>query len=55
LGTASWRATAWQWILQQELQTVHLTVELLLTARVPAVCDCLLTERSPSMCLHGVI
>ena len=49
-GTAGWEATAWQLILQQELQTVHLTVELLLTARVLAVCDCLLTERSPRMC-----
>jgi len=25
-GTAGWEATAWQLILQQELQTVHLTV-----------------------------
>jgi len=43
-------AIAWQQILQQEFQTVHLTVELLLTARVPAVCNCLLTERSRRMC-----
>jgi hypothetical protein len=55
--TADWGAVgaiAWQHILQKEFQTVRLTVELLLTARVPAVCDCLLTERSPRMRLHGV-
>jgi len=26
VGNAGWEATAWQRILQQELQTVHLTV-----------------------------
>jgi hypothetical protein len=36
-GTADWGATACQRILQQELQTVHLTVELLLTASTGCV------------------
>jgi len=44
------RGTASPRMLQLKIQTVHLTVELLLTARVLAVCDCLLTERSPRMC-----
>jgi len=55
MGTADWGATTWQRILQQELQTVHLTVDLLLTARVSAVCDCLLRERSVCMRSHGVM
>jgi len=56
--TADWGAVgaiAWQRILQQEFQTVHLTVELLLTARLSAVCDCLQTERSVCMRSHGVM
>jgi hypothetical protein len=53
VGTAYCGATSRQQKLQQEILTVHLTVKLLLTARLPAVCDCLLTERSPRMCLHG--
>jgi hypothetical protein len=36
-GTADKGATAWPWTLQQELQTVHLTVELLLTASTGCV------------------
>ena len=55
VGTAYWGATAWQRILQQKFQTVHLTVELQLTTRVPAVCDCLKTELSPRMRSHGVM
>jgi hypothetical protein len=31
MGTAYWGAIAWQQILQNEFQTVHLTVEPLLT------------------------
>lgn len=54
-GGLLWQATAWPWMLQHELQTLHLTVELPLTARVPAVCDCLPTERSVCMHLHGVM
>jgi len=56
--TADWGAVgaiAWQRILQQEFETVRLTVELLITARVPAVCDCLLRERLLRMCLHDVM
>ena len=41
----------WTRTLQQQMQTVHLTVEVpLLSARLPAVCNCLLTERSQRMC-----